>query len=304
MDLLKSIEVFLEVCKWKSFSQAADQLNLVPSAVSRQINELEKYLNVRLLYRTTRSVSLTDDGRRYLRKMEEITHSAQELTNLSSTDNTVKDHIRVTAPPILSPALLNKVIYNFLGQYPDISLSITLVNREINLVEEGYDLALRVGRLDDSNLVARNIGQFPLSVVASPAYLGTHGMPKHPKELTRHNCIINTLTQSPRRWLFREGKREYSVKVDGRYDANDDAILQRMACANLGIVYLPRYVVDEKINSGELVSILEKYIPDPFPISLVYPSRHYLSKAKRLLIEYFKDNAEFLDLLDKRVELR
>jgi LysR family transcriptional regulator for bpeEF and oprC len=291
MNLLKSIEIFREVCKQMSFSQAAGQLNLVPSAVSRQISELEKHLGVRLLQRTTRSISLTDEGRRYLQKMDVISQSVHDLKNLGSDENKVEDHIRLTAPPILGVPFLNGVIDSYLQQYPDVSLSTTLVNRQINLVEEGYDLALRVGALDDSNLVARIVGQFPLSMVASPAYLETHGVPEHPKELVKHNCIINTLTQSPRRWGFREGRRNFSIKVDGRCDANDDTILQSMACSGLGIVYLPRIVVRGNIANGELIPILNEFIPAPLPVSVVYPSRQFLSTAKRILIEHLLANA-------------
>jgi LysR family transcriptional regulator for bpeEF and oprC len=174
-----------------------------------------------------------------------------------------------------------------------------LVNREINLVEEGYDLALRVGVLDDSNLVARVVGHFPLSIVASRAYIETHGKPKHPRELVKHSCIINRLTQSPRRWVFREGRRNFSIKVDGQYDANDDMILQSMACVGLGIVYLPALVVHEKITKGELVPLLGKFIPDPLPVSVVYPSRQFLSKAKRILIDHLIANATTSALFSK-----
>jgi len=286
MDLLKSIVIFQEVCKQMSFSQAAEQLNLVPSAVSRQISELEKQLGVRLLQRTTRSISLTDDGRRYLQKMDVISQSVHELKNLNGDDDHVEDHIRLTAPPILGTPFLNGAIDSYLQQYPDVSLSTTLVNREINLIDEGYDLALRVGTLDDSNLVARMVGQFPLSIVASPAYIETHGQPIHPKELVKHNCIINTLTQSPHRWGFREGRRNFSIKVDGRCDANDDTILQFMACSGLGVAYLPTIVIHNNIAKGELVPILKDFIPNPLPVSIVYPSRQFLSTAKRILIEH------------------
>ena len=291
MDLLKSIEIFREVCKQMSFSQAAERLNLVPSAVSRQISELEKYLGVRLLQRTTRSISLTDDGRRYLKKMNVISQSVHDLDSLNSDDDDIEDHIRLTAPPILGPSFLNGVIDSYLQQYPDVSLSTTLVNREINLVEEGYDLALRVGTLDDSNLVARVVGQFSLSVVASPAYLDAHDEPKHPKEIINHDCLINTLTQSPRRWGFQDGRRHFSVKVNGRYEANADSMLQSMACSGLGIAYLPSIVVHDSIVKDELVSILKEFIPDPLPVSIVYPSRQFLSTAKRKLIDHLIANA-------------
>jgi LysR family transcriptional regulator for bpeEF and oprC len=286
MNLLKSIEIFREVCKQMSFTQAAEQLNLVPSAVSRQINELEKHLGVRLLQRTTRSISLTGEGRRYLQKMDVISRSVHDLNNLNSDDAHIEDHIRLTAPPILGVPFLKGVIDSYLQKYPDVSLSMTLVNRQINLIEEGYDLALRVGALDDSSLIARAVGQFSLSIVASPAYIETHGVPTHPKELVNHNCIINTLTQSPRRWGFRDGRRNFSIKVDGQCDANDDIMLRSMASSGLGIAYLPSIVVHDTIANGGLVPILNHFIPDPLPISVVYPSRQFLSTAKRLLIDH------------------
>ena len=224
MDLLKSIEIFREVCKHMSFSQAANQLNLVPSAVSRQISELEKHLGVRLLQRTTRSISLTDEGRQYLQKMDAISQSVRELKG-QAEDPQSEEHIRITAPPLLGQQFLADALSSYLQGHPHVSVTSTMVNREVNLIEEGYDLAVRVGQLEDSNLVARVVGEFSLSVVASPAYVEAYGVPKHPKELASHNCIINTLTKAPRRWSFREGGRKLSVKVDGQCAANDDMML-------------------------------------------------------------------------------
>ena len=292
MDFLKSIDIFREVCKQMSFSQAANQLNLVPSAVSRQISELEKHLGVRLLQRTTRSISLTDDGRRYLQKMDAISQSVRELKGQKSGDQSNEEHIRITAPPIFGPLFFADALNAYLQQHPKVSISATMVNREINLIEEGYDLALRVGVLEDSNMVARMVGRFSLSVVASPKYVEFHGAPKHPKDLTAHNCIINTLTTAPRRWMFRENGRKFSVKVDGRCVANDDMLLQSYACSDLGIGYLPTCVTYDQVGKGNLILILEEFIPDPLPITVVYPSRHHLSNAKRILIDHLIESAE------------
>jgi len=292
MDLLKSIEIFREVCKQMSFSQAANQLNLVPSAVSRQVSELEKNLGVRLLQRTTRSISLTDEGRRYLQKMDAISQSVTELKGRKSEDQNNEEHIRITAPPIFGPQFFADALNSYMQQYPYVSISATMVNREINLIEEGYDLALRVGELEDSNMVARMIGRFSLSIVASPEYVENNGTPKHPKDLVAHNCIINTLTKSPHRWEFREGGRKLSVKVDGRCVANDDMLLLSYACSGLGIGFLPTYITYDQVRKGNLILVLEEYIPDPLPISIVYPSRHLLSNAKRKLIEHLIVTAE------------
>ena len=300
MDLLKSIEIFREVCKQMSFSKAAGQLNLVPSAVSRQISELEKHLGIRLLQRTTRSINLTEDGRRYLQKMDLISQSVSELISHDVDDEIIEDHIQLTAPSILRTELLTGVLNDYLKQCPNVTLSTTFVNREINLIEEGYDLALRVGELKSSNLISRTIGKFPLSIVASPDYINTYGEPKHPKDLAKHNCLINTLTQSPHRWEFVGGKRKFSIKIDGKMETNDDAMLQSFACSGFGIAYLPTFIVRDKVNKGELLSLLVDFIPEPLPISIVYPSRQFISAAKRKLIDLLIEHAQQLPLSSLR----
>ncbi|WP_077338171.1 LysR family transcriptional regulator [Pseudocolwellia agarivorans] len=285
MNLLKSIEVFQEVCKHKSFSKAANHLNLVPSAVSRQINELEKHLNTRLINRTTRSISLTNDGRRYLQKMDVITQNVGELISLSTDEKIVKDHIHFTAPPVLGENILQNALNEYSQKYPNVSLSLNFVNREVNLVEEGYDLAVRIGVLEDSNLISRQIHLFPLIVVASPSYLKKYGIPAHPKELTNHNCIINTIMKTPFKWKFIDEKKNILVKVKGNLEANNDIMLQRFATAGLGISYIPDFMAQEQINKGELVQLLTEFMPQPLPISVVYPSRKHLSTAKRKFID-------------------
>ena len=288
MDLLKSIEIFREVCKQQSFSLAANQLNLVPSAVSRQVSELEKYLDVKLLQRTTRSVNLTSEGRCYLEKMEAISHSIRELKGQNQSE---EGHIRITAAPIFRVQLA-AALNEYLLEYPNVSISTRLVNREINLIEEGFDLALRVGELKNSNMISRRIGEFSVSVVASPEYVKKHGIPDHPRELSGHDCIINTLTKSPRRWMFRENGRKFSVKVRGRCIANDDALLQSYACSGLGIGFLPTCITSEAVHRENLIPILNEFVPEPLPISIVYPSREFLSPAKRKLIDHLINSWE------------
>ncbi|XQW86323.1 LysR substrate-binding domain-containing protein [Thalassotalea piscium] len=285
MNLLKSIEVFQEVCKHKSFSKAANHLNLVPSAVSRQINELEKHLNVRLLNRTTRSISLTTSGRRYLQKMEIITQNVDALVDLTTDEKMIKDHIHFTAPPVLGENLLQNALNDYSRQYPHVSVSLNLVNREVNMVEEGYDLAVRIGVLEDSNMISRQLQSFHLVVVASPDYLKKHGTPLCPKDLVQHNCIINTIIKTPFKWKFVEEKRNTFVKVKGNIEANNNTMLQRFASAGLGISYIPDFIVQQQVDKGELVLLLTEFMPPPVPISVVYPSRKHLSIAKRKLID-------------------
>jgi LysR family transcriptional regulator for bpeEF and oprC len=247
---------------------------------------------VRLLRRTTRSLSLTEDGRRYLAKMEVVSASVRELERHVGDDGPIDDHIWLTAPPLLVERYLVGALDAFLLQHPRVCVTANLVNREVNLIEEGYDIALRVGHLADTNLVARPVGTFPMAVVASPGYLARHTAPRHPRDLADHPCMINTLTPEPRRWLFRDGQRHFSVKIDGRCTANDDRLLVSYACAGLGIAGLPAYVVRDAIRAGRLVPLLEAYLPEPFTISVVYPDRRLLSRAKRLLIDHLVAHAE------------
>jgi LysR family transcriptional regulator for bpeEF and oprC len=300
MDLLKSMAVFHEVCSRMSFSQAAKELNLAPSAVSRQVSELERFLGVRLLERTTRSIGLTDEGRRYLRKMDSIIQEVQVLKAMSGESGRVEGHIRLTAPPVLGPMYLQAALGSFLCQYPGVSVSAVFVNRESNLIEEGYDLAVRIGVPVDSNLVAREIGRFPLGVVASPGYIKAHGKPRHPRDLARHNCLINTLTQAPRRWRFRDGRRVFSIKVDGRCDVNDDSMLQALARAGQGVAYLPAWPLQDDLNKRKLVPLLEEYLLEALPISIVYPSRQLLGTAKRRLIDHLLEYAQQQPLADTK----
>jgi len=292
MDLLKSIHVFRTVCAVMSFSQAAAQLNLVPSAVSRQVSELEKYLGVRLLQRTTRSIHLTEEGRQYLEKMTQICEYVNELTHSHKQEKELSGQIRITAPPILGAQFLNTVIPVYLKSYPNVSINVVLLNREVNLVEEGYDLAIRIGTLSDSSLIARKIAHFPLSIVASPSYLAMAGEPQHPKDLVQHNCLINTLTQAPYRWQFRESKRHFSIKVAGRFEANDDEMLQSLASAGAGIAYLPTYFVKRKIDTGELIPILERFVKTSTYVFIVYPTRQFINPIHQAFIEQLLKSAQ------------
>ncbi|MEI8618006.1 LysR family transcriptional regulator [Pseudoalteromonas sp. B193] len=167
MDLLKSIQVFEQVAQQQSFSRAAESLNLVPSAVSRQINELEKWLDIRLINRTTRSLSLTEDGKAYLLKLSDIRSQVTELRRSKTQQQQIKGLIKITAPIMIGQYMLPVALAEFKELHQDVDLAISLMNRKVELVEEGFDLAIRVGHLNDSTMVARNIGNMRFKTVAS-----------------------------------------------------------------------------------------------------------------------------------------
>lgn len=286
MDLLKSIQVFEQVAQQQSFSRAAESLNLVPSAVSRQINELEKWLDIRLINRTTRSLSLTEDGKAYLLKLSDIRAQVTELRRSKTQLQQIKGLIKITAPIMIGQYMLPVALAEFKELHQDVDLAISLMNRKVELVEEGFDLAIRVGHLNDSTMVARNIGNMHFKTVASPHYINTHGMPSTPKDLKNHRCLINTAVTNAKRWSYLIDGKSTVIKVAGSLEVNDSQSLKAFAIANQGIAQLPSFYVDAAIQSGELIEILSDYVPSPLPVNLLYPSQRLLSPTVRALVDY------------------
>ncbi|MDC3211658.1 LysR family transcriptional regulator [Pseudoalteromonas distincta] len=286
MDLLKSIQVFEQVAQQQSFSRAAESLNLVPSAVSRQINELEKWLDIRLINRTTRSLSLTEDGKAYLLKLSDIRAQVTELRRSKTQQQQIKGLIKITAPIMIGQYMLPVALAEFKDLHQDVDLAISLMNRKVELVEEGFDLAIRVGHLNDSTMVARNIGNMHFKTVASPHYINTHGMPSTPKDLKNHQCLINTAVTNAKRWSYLIDGKSTVIKVAGSLEVNDSQSLKAFAIANQGIAQLPSFYVDAAIQSGELIEILSDYVPSPLPVNLLYPSQRLLSPTVRALVDY------------------
>ncbi|WP_282114527.1 LysR family transcriptional regulator [Pseudoalteromonas arctica] len=286
MDLLKSIQVFEQVAQQQSFSRAAESLNLVPSAVSRQINELEKWLDIRLINRTTRSLSLTEDGKAYLLKLSDIRAQVSELRRSKTQQQQIKGLIKITAPIMIGQYMLPVALAEFKELHQDVDLAISLMNRKVELVEEGFDLAIRVGHLNDSTMVARNIGNMRFKTVASPHYINTHGMPSTPKDLKNHRCLINTAVTNAKRWSYLIDGKSTVIKVAGSLEVNDSQSLKAFAIANQGIAQLPSFYVDAAIQSGELIEILSDYVPSPLPVNLLYPSQRLLSPTVRALVDY------------------
>lgn len=286
MDLLKSIQVFEQVAQQQSFSRAAESLNLVPSAVSRQINELEKWLDIRLINRTTRSLSLTEDGKAYLLKLSDIRAQVTELRRSKTQLQQIKGLIKITAPIMIGQYMLPVALAEFKDLHQGVDLAISLMNRKVELVEEGFDLAIRVGHLNDSTMVARNIGNMHFKTVASPHYINTRGMPSTPKDLKNHQCLINTAVTNAKRWSYLIDGKSTVIKVAGSLEVNDSQSLKAFAIANQGIAQLPSFYVDAAIQSGELIEILSDYVPSPLPVNLLYPSQRLLSPTVRALVDY------------------
>lgn len=292
MDIFKSIQVFQQVVDDASFTRAAESLNLVPSAVSRQVSELEKWLGVRLVNRTTRSLNLTDDGRKYLEKMAEISSKIEALKELKESRSNLSGKVKITAPMMVGQFIVPELLANFKSLHPDVNLSLTLMNRKVDLVEEGFDVAIRAGHLSDSSFYARKIGDIKFKTVASSSYLRNSPRLKEPKDVYQHNCIINSSHSSSRRWSFNINNRLKAIKVSGNIESNESACILSFAKAGLGLAMLPESYVHKDLASGRLIEVLSEFATAPLPLNVIYPSNRLQSHTIRALIDYLVSNFE------------
>lgn len=285
MDIIKSMKVFKQVAESQSFSGAADKLNVVPSAVSRQISELETWLNRRLIHRTTRTLHLTQDGKAYLQRIEDILSHIDHLRAESTNNDKLSGKLKITSPVIVGQQDISKIIANFKVQHPDVEILLHLENRSVNIVEEGYDLAIRSGELADSNLYAKKVSSIVFKTVVSTRYFDTNPAIESPYDLADHNCILNTALSNQRRWSYLIHNEVKAIKVGGSLDTNNAMCIVDFVKAGIGVARLPEQYVNDGIEADELVPILESFSIAPLPISLIYPSNRLLSRTTRAMID-------------------
>jgi len=287
IDLLKSIRTFMLVAEKQSFTQAARELNIVASAVSRQVVELETHFNCQLLYRTTRAMHLTGEGKFYLEQFKDISTRVEQLEDIaSSKQQALKASITVSAPRGSAALGYLQASSEFVRQHPQVRISWLFLNRFVNMVEEGIDLSIRVGKLSDSNLVAREYTQVKIYFVASPQYLQQFGEPTHPKQLIKHRCILDTSIRTPGRWHYRDKGNEQSITLEPFAQANDGEATAQLATYGQGIALLPDILMQEQLDNGQLVPILQDFSPAPSPVSLVFPGNKLLNPSLRALIDF------------------
>lgn len=280
---------FTAVAESGNFTQAAKKLLISTAQVSRQVSELEQRLNTKLFYRTTRKVTLTEEGQLFYQQCRSILDGLEvaerSLTNLQSTP---QGKIKISAPVTYGERHIIPLINQFLMQYPQVEIQVQLSNQRIDLIEEGYDLAIRLGQLDDSSLIAKRISSRQHFVCASPAYIEQQGSPKSIADLKQHNCLLGSADF----WLFGDKKNneKKSVRVSGSLRCNSGLGLVDAALKGIGIVQLPEYYVTKHINEGELVVLLDDQQRGQEGIWALYPQNKYLANKVRLLIDFLKEN--------------
>ena len=296
MSSFSNLELFVKTIEVGNFSALGRQLHMAPSSISRQINTLEEELGVRLLQRTTRNISLTEAGQIYFERVSKILGELEEaqlaITQLQASPKGV---LRLNVAIPFGERNIVPLIPGFLALYPDLKIDLALEDRSIDLVEERVDLAIRIGRLGDSSIVARKLAENQFVVCASQQYFETHGLPDTPDDLTHHNCIVNKNIPNSDTWQFRDGKSTQNISVSGNFLANTGGALYRAMLSDLGIAVLPTWFVGEDIKQGTLQVVLEDYevnLPamTDSAIYALYPAGEYLPPKVRVFIDYLIEN--------------
>src|SRR6267378_4790615 len=294
MDRIDAMQAFVAVADLRGFAPAARKLGLSPSGVTRLIAALEEHLGARLLQRTTRSVTLTDVGTRYLERARRILADVEEAEGSAEGERTrPSGRLVVSAPVGFGRLHVSPLMSAYLMRYPEVSGELRLADRMINLVEDGVDLAVRIGHLADSSLVARHVGEMRRIVVASPAYLKQRGEPKTPQAIASHATIqFGAMSASPD-WRFVEGSREIRVACTPRFTTNSaDAAIQ-YAEQGGGLTRVLAYQAADAIKAGRLNIVLEKFEEPPLPIHLVYPTSRLLSAKVRAFVDLVVESSDW-----------
>lgn len=282
----EGITEFVYVAEYESFTQAAKRIGISTAQVSRQVSALEKRLRIQLFYRTTRRVTLTEEGRVFYQHcrsvLDGLDAAKRAITNLQTKP---QGKIKMTAPVAFGEKQILPLVSNFALQYNDVEVDAYLTNRQVDLVDEGYDLAIRIGRLSDSTMMAKKLSKRTNYVCASPKYLDTHGIPHSISELNKHSCLLGT----PDHWYFSKLGKEVSVRITGRLRYNNGYSLVDAALKGLGIVNLPDYYVEPYLASGELISVLDHNRAPDERIWAIYPHNRHLSPKIRLLVDYLAE---------------
>jgi DNA-binding transcriptional LysR family regulator len=288
MDRFAAVEAFVRVGETGSFSEAARRLNTSKSAVSRHVSTLEAELGARLLHRTTRSLTLTEAGRDYLQRasrvLADLAEANQAVTQLEAAP---RGTLRVNAPLSFGFLHLAPAIPDFLARFPEVEVDITMNDRLVDLVDEGFDVAVRIGALADSSLIARRLAPVRRVVCGSPDYLAAHGAPTSPDDLGRHACLRYSLVSRIHEWRFVDALgRPWPVEVKGPLITNNGDANRAAALGGTGLVYLPTFIVGADITAGRLETVLEPFVPQDMTLNAVYPHARHLSPKVRAFVDF------------------
>lgn len=291
MERRDEMAVFVRVVEDESFSAAARDLGMTPSAVSKLIGRLEDRLGVRLINRTTRRLSLTEEGHAFYQRcgpiLADIEEAERAVTELHAEPRGL---LKINSSTAFAQYQVVPLIPDFLARFPDLRIQLMMTDSLVNLVEEGVDVAIRIGALEDSSLIARKLADVRRTVVASPDYLQRHGAPTSPDDLDRHKCLKLSFETSLNRWEFQGPDGPRVVRVAGSFEANNAVVLHEAALAGLGLFRAADFVVGPDIEAGRLVPVLQDFeVEARAPIHAVYPHARHLSPKVRAFVDLLVD---------------
>jgi DNA-binding transcriptional LysR family regulator len=286
-DNLSGMAIFAKVVEAKSFTAAANELGMSKSAVSKHISRLEDRLGARLLNRTTRRLGLTETGAAFYDRCARVVTEAEEaalaVTELQSEP---RGTLRVNAPMSFGILHIAPAIPDFLARYPDLHIDVAMNDRFVDLIDEGFDVAIRIARLMDSSLIARRLAPDRRAIVGSPAYFEKRGTPRTPDDLVHHNCINYAYMSAHDQWQFVDADGARSVEVEGNLRANNGDAIRVAVLAGLGVAHLPTFIVGRDIQDGRLVQVLADFMPSRSSVYAVYPHNRHLSVKVRVFVDF------------------
>lgn len=281
MELLNDMALFVEVAKAMSFRQASRNTGVPNSTLSRRISLLEKSIGLRLLHRTTRKIELTEAGQLYYDRCKRIIEEARIAhEQLKEIITQPTGMLRVSLPVDFSVTYLSPLIAEFSSQYPGIKFEFDLTSRRVDLISEPFDLAIRMGDLPNSHLIARPLANLCINVYASPRYIEIYGEPMHPSELSNHACLN---FQKANRWVLNDGSERVEIEVEGKFVVNSIGLLRRLATLDLGIVMLPTEIAADELLNGQLRRVLTKWQGDPITAYALTETRLLPAKTQRFI---------------------
>jgi DNA-binding transcriptional LysR family regulator len=290
MDRLASMRAFVKVVEAGSFVRGADQLGISTTSASRLVAELEQHLGTRLLQRTTRKLHLTDAGQRYFERASQLLSDIEEAEEeVGSATTTPRGRLRISVGQTFGVRQLSSVFPRFQEKYPDVELEVFATDRRVDLIEEGFDLAVRMSLEIPATYVARRLCAIRVVVCGSPEYLATRGTPAVPQDLAAHNCLTVPSGGFENRWLFEGAEGAITVQVRGDYRSDSGDLLRAAALAGQGLVYLPTFIVGEELARGELVPLLREWKTPSLEARVVYPTRRFVSAKVRAFTEFLQE---------------
>lgn len=287
MDRFVSMQVFVSVIDLGSFTATANAFRITPAMVSRHISEIEKRLDATLIKRTTRRLQVTEVGKDYYESCKQILKQVEMAeAGAAILSGKPKGLLKVTAPIWYGSMILTPIVCDYLAEFPDVSIELSLSDRFVDIIDEGFDLAIRIGELADSSYIARKLFKFDTAICASPAYLDRHGIPTRPEQLRDHQCLGFTNWRSHSGWKVVEKSITGHSSNYSRFNSNNGQSLREAALKGMGIIMMPKVLLEEDLRNGRLIEVLKEFTPSSRPVNVVYPKERQPTPKLTSFLDY------------------